>query len=167
MQSSVQFIKFTTITAALGALIQILTTINLHENSSGEWIAVNSAYSTLLFIVVIVSFIHFSFWLVVKKNKSLMKSRYWMKTPLICLVLGSLSILFLIIGFMWDPLFNLLSGSKILLYFLGIYFILNLYLFIFSLIFKHHNFQSHSISKVANTTYLYILILLIISILFI
>ncbi|QOY35514.1 hypothetical protein AWH56_022990 [Anaerobacillus isosaccharinicus] len=111
------------------------------QPSNGEWTAVNSSYMTFLILALVVSCFYLLFLFEAKKAKTIFESSVWSRMPKICIIGGALSAILFIIGGTLGPIFEWVQQWRFLLYIFLVYFLLLVYVFIFSVEHKNKEFK--------------------------
>ncbi|WP_223701626.1 hypothetical protein [Sutcliffiella deserti] len=104
---------------------------------SAGWAVVIPGYATVLIIALVISCFFLIFLFEAKKEKSIFQNSAWRKMPVICLITGLFSVFLFIAAGAFGPLFEWVEQWRFLLYIFFVYFLLLLFLFIFSL--EHRN----------------------------
>ncbi|RKD75964.1 hypothetical protein ATL39_0174 [Sinobaca qinghaiensis] len=103
-------------------------------SSAGSFTAINSVYSLLLFIGVVIVCFYLLLFFQQKKNSKFLHSPIWKKMPLLAILSGVVSLfLFILIDISID-LYSLVQNYRIYLYVFISYFLFLVYIFIFSLL---------------------------------
>lgn len=103
-------------------------------SSSGSFTAINSVYSLLLFIGVVIGCFYLLLFFQQKKNSTFLYSPIWGKMPLLAILTGVVSLfLFILIDLSID-LYSLVQNHRIYLYVFISYFLFLVYIFIFSIL---------------------------------
>jgi len=131
--------------------------------SSGT--AVNSSFVTFFIVALVISCFYLLFLFEAKKKKSIFASKVWAIMPIISINLGGLSTILFIIGGAIGPVFDWVQQWRFLLYIFFVYFLLLVFVFIFSIEHKKQRFKK-SHEKAIHISYSWTLVLFLVLIVF-
>lgn len=103
------------------------------QSFQGEWTAVHASFSTFFVVACIITFFYLILLFEAKKEKSFLNHSIWANMSKNCVVIGILSTILFMVGVTVGPLVDLVEMWRPLLYVFLIYFLLLVFLFIFSI----------------------------------
>lgn len=127
-------------------------------SSSSEWTAFNSKLMTFLIIGLLIAGFYSIFLLEAKKKNYRFQHQIWEHMPKIIIVAGIVSVVLFLLGGTVGPLMEWMEHWRFLLYILLGYFLLLVFLFIFSFEHKRQQFK-HSPERIIHISFFWTLLL--------